>query len=165
MTIFLNNVDTFFKNIKIFCSITSHLNNYSNSIEYQLPNNSFFEREGLVINSEGQIQKSLQILTPANSSRNSDDFFKLLIKMCKNSFTNTITLKWLLIDLPFLTCVKKTRVAFSFNFLNFMEMPHKVYLSMNRVFLKKFYMTDTISKNSTIMAECTLFLKNNLNFF
>ena len=56
------------------------------------------------------------------------------------------------------------RKKFYFNFLNIHENSNKIYLSNFKPYINNFYMTDNISKNSKLMAECTLFLDKEKNF-
>jgi hypothetical protein len=66
-------------------------------------------------------------------------------------------------EAPFLNS-HLNRKKFNFNFLNIIESSNKVFLSNFKPVFNNFYMTDNITKNSKIMAECSLFLNNKSNF-
>jgi len=61
---------------------------------------------------------------------------------------------------------RKFKFKFSFSlhfpFLNSLQI--KIKYTPLKSLVKNFYMTDNISKNSKIMAECSLFVKNSSNF-
>jgi NADH dehydrogenase/NADH:ubiquinone oxidoreductase subunit G len=82
-----------FKNNNFFCSLNTHRFENDQLFEYNLPINSFYERDSLNINVEGVVQKGFKSKTPLISARNSEDIFKALIsldtnvKNKKNSFT------------------------------------------------------------------------------
>jgi NADH dehydrogenase/NADH:ubiquinone oxidoreductase subunit G len=87
-----NNVDfvKFPDTAALFSLNTHNTINVMNS-EFKMPVNSLYEREGLLINSEGHVQKNFKSLTPLSNGRNSEDFFKSLIKLeaAKTNFNFT----------------------------------------------------------------------------
>jgi len=85
---------------------------------------------------------------------------KMLNKNISQYFTNKTLIK----ENPFLSSLKSTRKQFYFNFLNIKESNNKVYLSNFKSMINNFYMTDIVTRNSQIMAECSLFLNNKTNF-
>ena len=67
-------------------------------------------------------------------------------------------------EVPHLKAINKKRTLFYTNVLNQTFLQKKIIFSAFKNNTKNFYMTDNISKNSKIMAECSLFLKNKTNF-
>jgi NADH dehydrogenase (ubiquinone) Fe-S protein 1 len=160
-----NNVDfvKFPKTTTLFSLNTHNTVNGMNS-EFKMPVNTLYEREGLLINSEGRIQKNFKSITPLSNGRNSEDFFKSLIKLEGTKNYLTFTNKWLFVEAPFLKQLNKPRKTFYFNFLQYTEFQSKVVFSPIKSTLINFYMTNNLSSNSKIMAECSLFFKMNSNF-
>jgi hypothetical protein len=70
----------------------------------------------------------------------------------------------LFLEVPHLKAVNKQRTLFYTNVFNKNFLQKKITFSSLKNNTKNFYMTDNISKNSKIMAECSLFLKNKTNF-
>jgi NADH-quinone oxidoreductase subunit G len=166
---FLNNIDfsseIFPKLLKNkFCSLNSHNYEWISDTMQNFPIKTLFEKNSLIINTEGRIQKISQTITSINSTRDSTEFFISLLKLqqTKNKFKNF--LKNLYIENPFLKNNFKTRSLFYFNFLNLYEISNKIIFSPLINSIHNFYMTDNISQNSKTMAECTLFLKIKKNF-
>jgi len=58
----------------------------------------------------------------------------------------------------------KSRQSFYLNYLNIKESNNKVFLSNFKSAINNFYMTDIVTRNSQVMAECSLFLTNKTNF-
>jgi len=170
-----NTNDYKFKDKKkdFFLSLNTHQLSNEHSFKYLVPINSFYERAGLNINIEGIIQKSYKIITPFHESRNSEDVFRAIFfsnkindkKFRYNLRKKYLTNKWLYKENPFLKKTNTLRKKFIFNFLNITEISSKIFITNFKPLLNNFYMTDNISKNSKIMAECTLFLNNFSNFY
>ena len=156
-----------FKNNNFFCSLNTHRFENDQLFEYNLPINSFYERDSLNINVEGVVQKGFKSKTPLISARNSEDIFKALISLDTNvkNKKNYFTKKWLVTEAPFLNNKNSFRKKFNFDFFNLIENSSRSYLSNFKPLINNFYMTDNITKNSKIMAECTLFLNNKTNFY
>ena len=75
-----------------------------------------------------------------------------------------MTNKNLILEIPFINYRNNLRKKFQINILNIKEISSKIFFSNFKQNIQNFYMTDIISKNSKIMSECTLFLKNKSNF-
>lgn len=95
-------------------------------------------------------------------ARNIEDVFKVVGKL--NEKENDFTNKSLIKENPFLNSVNNSRSKFYLNFLNKLKAKNKIYLSTFKNTIDNFYMTDTVTKNSQVMAECSLFLNNKSNF-
>ena len=161
---FFNNVDFSLPlNLKnnFFCTLNTHNQSWNSKFTFNIPTSSVLEKDGLFVNTEGVVQKFFKGLTPPTLSRNSEDFFKLILKLSENvTFTN----KQLFLEVPHLKAVNKQRTLFYTNVFNKNFLQKKITFSSFKNNTKNFYMTDNISKNSKIMAECSLFLKNKTNF-
>lgn len=154
------------KNSNIFLTLNTHISTTNNNTDFIFPLNGFFEREGSFLNTEGVLQKAFKVKTSYKLSRNSEDFFKALVHLDSNEKTfisKSFTKKSLQLELPFLEN-NITRKKFSINYLNCYNNGLNLKISPIKNTITNFYMTDNISKNSKIMAECSLFLKDNTNF-
>ena len=147
---------------------THNLSKSQHLIKYLIPITGHYEKNSLNFNSEGRLQKSFKSVSPYSNSRNTEDFFKVLAKLnekfLKKEFSSYFTNKNLIKENPFLSSLSKGRKQFYFDFLNIKEPNNKVYLSNFKSIVNNFYMTDIVTKNSQIMAECSLFLNNKSNF-
>ena len=166
----VNNFDKKYYDSKTtICSLNTHnLSNSQHLIKYLVPVTGHYEKNSLNLNSEGRLQKSFKSVSPNQNSRNSEDFFKVLAKLNEKTLNKNIsqyfTNKTLIKENPFLSSLKSTRKQFYFNSLNIKESNNKVYLSNFKSMINNFYMTDIVTRNSQIMAECSLFLNNKTNF-
>ena len=129
-----------------------------------LPLTSLYERDGLLINSEGRVQKLYKATTANNIARNSEDILGAIALIHNSKKISQFTLKALYLNAPFLKNRFEIRTNFYFNFLNFKEYQQKVYFNVFNPIVNNFYMTNALSQNSKVMAECSLFLKNKSNF-
>lgn len=151
----------------LLCSLNTHRFENDVNFKYNLPINSFYERNSLNINIEGLVQKGFKSKSSLELSRNSEDVFKGIISI-DNSIrkikNQLFTKKWLYIEAPFLKKLYHIRKKYNFNILNLKENANKIFFSNFKPLHYNFYMTDNITKNSKVMAECVLFLNNNNNF-
>lgn len=166
-----NNINNFKKkkliSKNLLCSLNTHRFENDINFKYNLPINSFFERNSILINTEGLIQKAFKSKSSLKLSRNSEDIFKGIISIdnnLKKTHNKLFTKKWLYIEAPFLKKFNTYRKKFHFNFLHIKENSYKVFFSKFKPLYYNFYMVDNITKNSKIMAECFLFLNANSNF-
>lgn len=176
-TLFLINTDTIKKedwlSKKTETTVISH-NTHKNSndgfSDFIMPATTHYEKNGHVVNIEGRIQKSNKSTTPPKNARDSEDFFKALIKLEAYFFNDSkkyvdyFTNKNLYKEIPNLNKLNTIINDFNFNYLNINESQNKVYLTNFKPLVTDFYMTDSLSKNSQVMAECSLFLTNRSNF-
>ena len=170
INIIANNIDNnyFQKNLNYFLSLNTHHFNKEFLFKKITPINNFFERNGLYINTEVVVQQSFQSMTSLNLSRNSEDIFRGLQYFNNNlnileKKNNILKKKYLQLKAPFLK-YNNFRKKFYFNFLNIKENTQKLFISNFKPCINNFYMTDNISKNSKMMAECSLFLDKENNF-
>ncbi len=150
------------KNTKIFSFNTHQHSLKSNNVSYSIPVTGHYEKNSLLINTEGTVQKSFKVVSPYKDARNFEDIVKVLSKLNnkENDFTNKVLIK----ENPLLNSLNNERKRFYLNFLNKNESKNRIYLSNFKNIIENFYMTDTVTKNSQVMAECSLFLNNKTNF-
>ena len=162
--------DVFLKddNKEIISLNTHNVEKTSKNIKYLAPVTGHFEKNSININSEGFVQKSFKSVSPYKEARNSEDFFKVLVKL-NDKYLNEDNFKYftnknMVKENPFLNSLFKKRSPFYLDFLNIKESKNKVFLSNFKSVVKNFYMTDIVTQNSQVMAECSLFLSNKTNF-
>lgn len=151
----------------VICALNTHLNsNSSFKSKFTLPINTSTERDSLCINTQGFVQKAFKSTSSSKLSRNSEDFFKTLIKLHgKPADLVNFMSKTLQKELPFLQNLNKMRIKFKFNFFKIQALPQKIYFSTLTQSISNFYMTDVICNNSKTMSECSLHLKTKTNYF
>jgi len=175
-SIFINNLETDLSksNLKILnnsnslFSLNTHLTrSFKNTVLKEvlnMPLTSLYERDGLLINSEGRVQKLYKATTAPNIARNSEDILGAMIYAQNSKKISQFTLKALYVNAPFLKTRSEMRTKFYFNFLSLKEYQQKIYFNVFNPIITNFYMTNMLSQNSKIMAECSLFLKNKTNY-
>lgn len=169
LVVFANNLNDIsvkkLKNLNFFCLMNTHHLEKENLFKYILPINAFYERNSININIEGSVQKGFKSKTSLNLSRNSEDILRsiFLIENAKLNLKKNklFTKKYLYKETPFLNNLRK---KYNLNFLDIKEISNKLFISNFKPLFNNFYMTDNITKNSKIMAECSLFLNNKTNF-
>jgi len=148
--------------------LDTHLNfkakkNFMNKV-ISFPITTLYERDSLLINSEGRVQKAFKSVTSNAVARNSEDVLSAIKVISNKNNLSVMTLKNLYLNAPFLKCKTILRNNFYFNFLSIKECQQKIYFTVFNPVVTNFYMTNTLSQNSKTMAECALFLKNKSNF-
>ena len=171
---FLLNIDDFnpkfLNKDNTICSLNTHkLDNSQSLFKYLIPVTGHYEKNSLNFNSEGRLQKSFKSVSPYVDARNSEDFFKVVGKLnekyvSNKRFSSYFTNKNLTKENPFINSLWNLRDNFYLNYLNIKESNNKIYLSNFKSIVTNFYMTDIVTKNSQIMAECSLFLNSRTNF-
>jgi NADH-quinone oxidoreductase chain G len=163
-----NNAEINIPSINIFSTFKSYeFNSFELKSNFIVPINTLYEKDSLIINNEGIVQKSFKSISPLTLSRNSEDFLKILI-LLKTNYKKITELNnnWLIFENPFLLNLKKYRKQFYFNIFKIKTFQKKINFTFenNQLSLKNFYLNDIISMNSKTMSECTLFLHKNTNF-
>lgn len=149
---------------KIILQSSHKINDLSN-INFLIPSTAPFEKKSLILNTEGYLQKAFKTVTPYGISKDSINIFKgfsIFFKLQKKSlnFSKFQFYK----DNPSLQDINTYSPKLTFNFLQFKEPATKVYLSIFLPLINNFYMTDIISKNSSLMSECSILLTKKYNF-
>ncbi len=159
---FTNNI----KRTKTFL-VDSHITENYTFSDFLIPTAAPYEESNILVNTEGFVQKSNRVVSSLEKARPTSQIFQAFAKsmnLCLpkkiHNFTNINLCK----ENPFLHQVNKVIDTHHINFLKFNENKQKIFISNFIPLISNFYMTDTISKNSQIMSECSLFLNQNLNF-
>lgn len=67
-------------------------------------------------------------------------------------------------EYSFANQIEQTPINFYLNYLNFCETDNRITFTPFYPSILNFYMTNSISANSSVMGECTLFLNKKTNF-
>ena len=139
-SVFLNNVDedltTALKNINSQKNdvyfLDTHLNfklkkNLMNKM-ISFPVTTLFERDSILINSEGRVQKAYKSVTSNLVARNSEDVLNAINFISNKNKLSNMTLKNLYLNAPFLNFRAILRDKFYFNFLNMLSLILKTIL-------------------------------------
>ena len=163
---FNNNVENIISG-QTFCNFQSfNFNSLVKNSGIIIPTNTVYEKDSILINSEGFIQKTFKSISPLANNKNSEDFLKAVLLLKDKSNSKELTLKTFLFEHPFLENISKKRKQFkvSKNIFNFPLIKVNFILQNKQLTLKQFYISDLISKNSKTMSECNLFYTQTLNF-
>ena len=145
----------------------SHITNTYKHADFILPTVTAYEKTSYFANTEGLIQKTYQATTSFENTRNSVNIFKAAaqtLKLCNIKKTHNFTNYSFLNENPYVQQLNIYNIPFNINYLNYKGYQNKIYLSGFMPLLKNFYLTDSISKNSITMAECSLFLSTRINY-
>lgn len=135
--------------------------------DYLLPLKSFYEKDGFVFNIEGRIRKFYKAVTAPNETRSLESFLTTLsrIQFLPADWLGVLNSFWMLKDeVSMEKMVEQNIPPYFFNIFSYHEETFKSKSVSFMPSIMNFYMTDTISQNSTTMGECTLFLNDNTNF-
>ncbi len=160
------NFNTKLERTKVFLQ-DSHITNAYKHADFILPTVTAYEKNALFVNTEGLIQKTYQATSSFEQTRSSTNIFKAAaqaLNLCEPKKTHNFTSYSFLNENPYATQVNKYSTAFNLNFLNYKESKNKIFLTGFMPLIKNFYLSDTISKNSVTMAECSLFLNTRINY-
>jgi len=96
--------------------LVSQNDSFSKNSRYNFPVTSLYERDFLLVNSEGRIQKGFKTTTPLKIARNSEDVLKSMVVLNKSLNKNKIlfTTKYLFLEAPFLKKTSTLRNSFFF---------------------------------------------------
>lgn len=171
--LYLMNLDTIdnnkwisFKDPKVRTKVfvqDSHLNDQIiKYADFLLPAKTAYEKNAFFSNIEGRIQKSHKVTSSFQNSRDSASIFQAIAKTLDLTKINNhnFSKQSLLKDNPFIKNLNTISSNFDFNYLNIKESKNKINISKFLPLINNFYMTDNISKNSQLMSECSLFLKD-----
>lgn len=145
----------------------SHINEAYKHADFILPIRTAYEKTAFFTNTEGLVQKTYKATSSFENTRNSTNIFKAAaqtLNLCETKKTHNFTNYSFLNENPYLTQLNQYIKPFNMNYLNYRESKNKIYLSGFMPLLKNFYLTDSISKNSITMAECSLFLNTRINY-
>jgi NADH dehydrogenase (ubiquinone) Fe-S protein 1 len=144
---------------------SSHKINDLSKIDFLIPSTAPFEKKSLLVNTEGYVQEALKAVTPYGTAKDSIKIFKGLsiLFQFKNKSSNFSKAQFLK-ENPSINNINTSTKKLNLNFLQFTEPANKIYFSIFLPLINNFYMTDIISKNSSVMSECSILLNTKSNF-
>ena len=129
-----------------------------------LPITSFYEKDNYVYNIEGRLRKGNKVVSSPINTRNVDMICYMIANMHfgLEAFAETL---WSFEDeINVHNTLEVINKTFELNCFIFFENEKVAPLFVFQPILSKFYMVDPISKLSSIMGECSLFLEKENNF-
>ena len=129
-----------------------------------LPITSFYEKNNYVVNVEGRLRKGNKVVSSPLNARNVDVICSMIANMHFNleHFVETL---WSFEDeVNVHNSLEVINKTFELNCFIFFENEKVAPLFIFQSIMTKFYMVDPISKSSSIMGECSLFLEKENNF-
>lgn len=132
-----------------------------------LPIKTFYEKDGYLFNIEGRLRKFYKAVTAPATARSLESFFMALCRVISlpQEWVGNLNAFWFIEnELPMTNLIEKYIPDYFFNLLSFEEETFKIRNTIFMPAVMNFYVTDTISQNSTTMGECSLFLNENTNF-
>ena len=144
-------------------SFGTHKLNTVNADLY-LPIKSNYEKDGFFYNIEGRLRKANKVVKSPVAARSLDSILYAMtaIHMNKEVFSETLWSFENEVDVQ--TTLDRVNESFHLNFFMFNENEKSIPLFMFQPTVTSFYMADPISKASSIMGECSLFLEKEKNF-
>jgi len=133
--------------------------------DYMVPVRSLYEKEGLLYNIEGRLRKFYKVVTGLKTARTIEAFF---LALANKTFSNKnfLTYMWSLKnEINIAKVLERDPVSFNINPYNVVESCDYTEIVPFAPSITNFYMTDVISKHSSTMGECSLFLNKNTNFY
>ena len=146
---------------------TSHRLADLSYVDLLLPSTAPFEKNSLVMNTEGRVQKAPKAVTPYGTAKDITKVLKglsLLFKFNNKNHPTNFSNDSLELENPSIKNINNINKNFKFNYLNISEPNNRLYLSVFLPLVNNFYMTDIIGKNSQVMSECSLLLSKKSNF-
>ena len=149
---------------KVILQSSHKLNDLSN-VDFLIPSTAPFEKQSLTLNTEGYVQQAAKAVSAYGISKDSMKIFKgfsILFELQKKA--SNFSKAQLYYENPKLKAVNHASKNLNLKFLKFSEPSNKIYLSIFLPLVNNFYMTDIISKNSSVMSECSILLNKKSNF-
>lgn len=132
-----------------------------------LPIKNFYEKDGFLYNIEGRLRKFYKAVTAPTEARSLESFITALcrVQFLPQEWFGVLKSFWTLNDeIPVTNLIEKEIPNYFFNIFNLNEDSFKAPASFFIPATMNFYITDTITQNSSVMGECSLFLNDNNNF-
>jgi len=132
-----------------------------------LPIKNFYEKDGFLYNIEGRLRKFYKAVTAPTEARSLESFITALcrVQFLPQEWFGVLKAFWTLNEeVPLTNLVEKEIPNYFFNIFAIQEDSFKVSASFFIPTIMNFYITDTITQNSSVMGECSLFLTENNNF-
>jgi NADH-quinone oxidoreductase chain G len=137
-----------------------------------IPLKSLYEKSGHVYSLEGRLRKFQKAVTPWGHGRSLESYLFSLLRTGRSlggeglkGWERTLRVFWgLNQELPRPSLLERIPAAFLFNPFKIWEEDLKGGLVLFHPNIRDFYLTDVISRHSSTMGECSLFLANESNF-
>jgi len=127
---------------------------YDSLINYFIPGKTFIEKEGVYFNLENKYQKTSKIPNSIINLQNRED--SQILQILNNKVTKNFTSK--LFELAINKVTKNFTYYYFFSKI-------KIYKTLLKPIIEDFYLTNTITQNSTIMGKCSNVIKKNAQNF
>lgn len=137
-----------------------------------IPLKSLYEKSGYLFSLEGRLRKFQKVVTTLGHGRTLESYLFSLVRTGRSlgetglkGWERTLRAFWGLDqELPRVALLERVPQAFVFNPFNIWEVDVKGNLVLFHPNIRDFYLTDLISKHSSVMGECSLFLSEDTNF-
>ena len=133
-----------------------------------IPLKTFYEKDGFLVNIEGRLRKFYKSVTAPERVVSLETFFITLLRAhsLPSKWLSILSKLWRFNDEIVLTKnLEKLNETYSFTFFDYKEPYFLItYTPFNKP-ISNFYTTDQLSVNSITMAEASLFLNKNRNFY
>ncbi len=132
--------------------------------DINLPIKSLYEKDGMLFNIEGRLRNFYKTVTAPAQVKTFEIFFWLIVSVHPwwNLFFQTLWNFEKVVNTKKL--LNNVAAPFNLNFFLIKENAKVTPLYMYQPTVTNFYLNDMISSNSTVMGECSLFLKKKSNF-
>ncbi len=131
-----------------------------------LPIKTPYEKDGFLFNIEGRLRKFYKVVTAPVQARSIETFLMALcrVQFLPSEWVGALNAFWMLKEeLPMNVLAEKNVSNYFFNLLSYTEEGFRSSKTIFMPAITNFYITDTISQNSPVMGECSLFLNENTN--
>ena len=147
-------------------------NDFDYNYEWFFPLKSFYETTGHLVNTEGRVRKYNLAQNAPKEVKSLDALIFTLARMYKPIYWKQILNSFLMLNWELNSIhkgeetwiVEKTPQPFFFNPFMCFEEQNKSFIFSLYPPVISFYLNDILSKNSTLMGECSLFLEQDTNF-
>lgn len=130
-----------------------------------LPLKSLYEKDGFIYNVENRLRKFYKVVTAPNETRSLDSILAILFEIYFWDQDTILKKFWMINDeFSFAMQTEQNPVNFHLNYLKHAEPNNLITFTPFYPNILNYYMTNSISSNSSVMGECTLFLNKKTNF-
>lgn len=135
------------------------------NVDRFLPLKSLYEKDGFIFNIENRLRKFYKVVSSPIETRSLDSIISILFEIYFWDQDSLLNKFWMINDeYSFANQIEQTPINFYLNYLNFCETDNRITFAPFYPSILNFYMTNSISANSSVMGECTLFLNKKTNF-
>jgi len=135
------------------------------NVDRFLPLKSFYEKDGYIFNAENRLRKFYKVVSSPKETRSLDAILSILFEIYFWDQDTILKKFWMINDeYNFAAQTEQVFANFYLNYLNITETNNSIVYTPFYPNLVNFYMTNSISANSSVMGECSLFLNKKTNF-